>query len=55
MSPKFSFDQTDTDTALIKLQSFINDYPDSEYFASANEMVKNLNIKKKQMVFEIAK
>ena len=39
MSPKFSLDQTDTDTALIKLQSFINDYPDSEHFASANEMV----------------
>jgi len=55
MSPKFSLDQTDTDTALIKLQSFINDYPDSEYFASANEMVQTLNIKKQQKAFEIAK
>jgi outer membrane protein assembly factor BamD len=52
MSPKFSLDQTDTDTALIKLQSFINDYPDSEYFASANEMVQTLNIKKQQKAIE---
>ena len=55
MSPKFSLDQTDTDTALIKLQSFINDYPDSDYFTSANEMVQELNIKKQQKAFEIAK
>ncbi len=55
MSPKYSLDQTDTDTALIKLQSFINDYPNSEYFASANEMVQELNIKKQQKAFEIAK
>lgn len=55
MSPRFSLDQTDTDTALQKLQSFINDYPDSEYFESANEMVQTLNVKKQQKAFEIAK
>ena len=37
------------------MQSFINDYPDSEYFESANEMVQTLNVKKQQKAFEIAK
>jgi len=55
MSPRFSLDQTDTDKALEKLQNFINNYPNSEYFNRANERVQELKIKKERKAFEIAK
>ncbi|WP_373516742.1 outer membrane protein assembly factor BamD [Pricia sp.] len=55
LSPRYSLDQTDTDKALIKLQSFINMYPDSEYFAEANEMAKDLTTKKEKKAYEIGK
>jgi len=55
LSPKYSLDQTDTDKALAKLQGFINTYPDSEYFATANAMAKELTTKKEEKAFEIAK
>ena len=55
LSPLHSLDQTDTDKALLKLQSFINTYPDSEYFSEANDMAKELTTKKERKAFEIAK
>ena len=55
LSPKYSLDQTDTDKALIKLQNFINTYPDSEFFAEANEMAQELTLKKQKKEYEIAK
>ncbi len=55
LSPKYSLDQTDTDKALIKLQNFINTYPESEFFAEANEMAQELTLKKEKKAFEIAK
>ena len=55
LSPKYSLDQTDTDKALLKLQGFINTYPDSEYMAEANAMAKELTTKKEKKAFEIAK
>ncbi len=55
LSPNYSLDQTDTDKALAKLQSFVNTYPDSEYYAEANQMAKDLNQKKERKAFEIAK
>ncbi len=55
LSPDYSLDQTDTDKALVKLQTFINMYPDSEYFDEANKMAKELTTKKEQKAFEIAK
>ena len=55
LSPNYSLDQTDTDKALIKLQNFINAYPDSEYFEEANAMAKELTNKKEKKAFEIAK
>lgn len=55
LSPKYSLDQTDTDKALAKLQGFINTYPDSEYFAAANAMAKELTTKKEEKSFKIAK
>lgn len=55
LSPRYSLDQTDTDKALAKLQNFINTYPDSEFFAAANEMAQELTLKKQRKEYEIAK
>jgi len=55
LSPEYSLDQTDTDKALAKLQTFINTYPDSEFFDEANEMAQELTTKKEKKAFEIAK
>jgi len=55
LSPKYSVDQTDTDKALTKLQLFINLYPESEHFAEANIMAKELTTKKERKTFEVAK
>ncbi|GGW43125.1 outer membrane protein assembly factor BamD [Arenibacter certesii] len=55
LSPKYSLDQTDTDKALIKLQNFINAYPESEFLVEANIMAKELTTKKERKEFEIAK
>ncbi len=53
LSPKYSLDQTDTDKALVKLQNFINTYPDSEFFERANIMAKELTTKKEKKAIEI--
>ncbi len=55
LSPRYSLDQTDTDKALVKLQSFINTYPESEFMPEANIMAKELTTKKEKKAFEIAK
>lgn len=55
LSPDHSLDQTDTDKALLKLQAFINQYPDSEFFAEANDMAQQLTTKKERKAFEIGK
>ncbi|MDT0607272.1 outer membrane protein assembly factor BamD [Croceitalea rosinachiae] len=55
LSPKYSLDQTDTDKALSKLQTFINTYPESEFFEDANTMAQELTIKKQKKEIEIAK
>ncbi len=55
LSPKYSLDQTDTDKALLKLQNFINTYAESEYFAEANAMAKELTTKKERKAYEILK
>ena len=39
----------------LKLQTFINAYPDSEHFTAANEMAKELTTKKEEKAYEIAK
>ena len=45
----------ETVDALKKLQAFINSYPDSEYLAEANVLVKELDYKLEKKAFEIAK
>lgn len=55
LSPVYSLDQTDTYKALDKLQIFIDTYPNSEYTAMANILVKDLTDKLEKKAFEIAK
>jgi len=55
MSPSYSLDQVDTDKAIEKLQEFIDRYPDSEYFAEANTIVRDLKIKLEKKAFENAR
>ena len=54
-SPKFSLDQDDTNTAVEKLQVFLNLYPGSEYADRANQMIAELQEKIEKKNFEIAK
>jgi outer membrane protein assembly factor BamD len=55
LSPAYSLDQTDTKKAIDKLQSFIDNYPDSEYMAEANKTMKVLSEKIEKKVYENAK
>lgn len=55
LSPRYSLDQVDTYKAIDKLQNFINEYPDSQYLAEANTIVKDLREKLEKKAFEIAK
>jgi outer membrane protein assembly factor BamD len=55
LSPVYSLDQTDTVKAIDKLQTFIDNYPNSEYLAEANATMKVLNEKLEKKVFENAK
>ena len=55
LSPKYSIDQTETNNAIEKLQSFINAFPNSERIADANVMVRELRTKLEKKAFEIAK
>lgn len=55
VSPVYSKDQEDTNTALTKLQFYINTYPDGEYFESANDMIQELTFKIEKKYYEISK
>lgn len=55
LSPVYSLDQADTVKALDKLQAFIDNYPNSEYLAQANEAVKKLTDKLEKKAYENAK
>lgn len=55
LSPRYSLDQVDTYKALDKLQTFINNFPNSQYMPEANQLVKELNEKLEKKAFEIAK
>ena len=51
LSPVYSLDQTDTDKAIEKLQSFIDSYPNSSYLSEANLVVKELREKLEKKVY----
>lgn len=55
LSPVFSKDQKETTEAIEKIQGFINQFPDSEYLAEANKLVKELEYKLEKKAFSIAK
>lgn len=55
LSPVYTLDQGDTYKAIDKLQSFLDNFPKSEYFPEANELVENLRLKLEKKDFEIAK
>jgi outer membrane protein assembly factor BamD len=55
LSPVYSLDQGDTTKAIDKLQTFIDMYPNSEYFADANSALKKLSDKIEKKVYENAK
>lgn len=55
LSPVYSLDQIDTTKAIEKLQTFIDTYPNSEFLAEANIIMRKLNEKIEQKVFENAK
>mgnify|MGYP000162104655 CR=1 FL=1 len=55
LSPVFSKDQTETKSAIEKLQEFINLFPDSEYVSDANVLIQELDYKLEKKAFEIAK
>ena len=55
LSPIFSLDQDDTNTAIEKLQIFINRYPNSEFTSEAIELIEQLQNKLEKKEFEISK
>ena len=55
LSPPYALDQTETHTAIDKLQAFINRYAESEYMEEANSLVQELRIKLEKKAYEIAK
>ncbi|HKX86667.1 MAG TPA: outer membrane protein assembly factor BamD [Flavobacterium sp.] len=55
LSPVYSLDQTDTDKAVLKMQTFMDKYPNSQYFSEANTTIKGLREKLEKKAFEIAK
>ncbi len=55
LSPVYSKDQEDTVTALEKLQTFINLYPESKNLAEANALVKELEFKLEKKAYSIAR
>ncbi|WP_179345298.1 outer membrane protein assembly factor BamD [Winogradskyella ursingii] len=54
-SPRYSKEQKETVEAIEKLQLFLNLYPNSQYVAEANTLVKELDFKLEKKAFEIAK
>ena len=55
LSPVYSKEQKETKEAIEKLQLFINKFPNSQYLAETNTLVKELDFKLEQKAFEIAK
>ncbi|MBT8270861.1 MAG: outer membrane protein assembly factor BamD, partial [Bacteroidia bacterium] len=55
LSPAYTKEQKETYEAIEKLQAFINSFPQSEYIAEANTLVKELDFKLEKKAFEIAK
>lgn len=55
VSPIYSKDQEDTQTAMTKLQFYINTYPDGEFFEESNSKIQELSLKIEKKYYEISK
>ena len=55
MSPIFSLDQEETNTAIEKLQIFMNNYPKSKFTDECNQLISELQNKIEKKEFEVAK
>lgn len=55
LSPTYSLDQIDTKKAISKLQNYLDQYPDGQYFAEANKKLQELETKIERKYYEIAK
>src|SRR5690606_29372349 len=55
LSPRYDLDQSETTTAIEKLQAFINRFPESTHLEEANELVTELQVKLERKSYEIAK
>ena len=55
LSPVFSKEQKETIDGINKMQGFINQYPNSEYLAEANTIVRELDFKLEKKAYSIAK
>jgi outer membrane protein assembly factor BamD len=55
LSPSYTLDQTDTQKAIEKFQSFIDEHPNSSYIAESNNQVKVLRDKIERKAYENAK
>ncbi|MAG18745.1 MAG: outer membrane protein assembly factor BamD [Flavobacteriaceae bacterium] len=55
MSPTFSLDQEETNTAIEKLQIFMNNYPKSKFTDECNQLISELQNKIEKKEFEVAK
>lgn len=55
VSPRYSLDQKDTQTAIEKLQFFMDTYPNSDRAIEANQMIAELQTKLEKKSFEISK
>jgi outer membrane protein assembly factor BamD len=54
LSPVYSLDQTDTEKAIYKFQSFIDAFPNSTFLPEANTIVKGLREKIEKKAYENA-
>ncbi len=55
MSPTYSLDQEETNTAIEKLQIFMNNYPESKFIDECNQLISELQNKIEKKEFEVAK
>ena len=55
LSPRYSLDQADTNTAIQKIQAYINTYTESDKLEECNKMMTELRTKKERKAYEIAK
>lgn len=54
-SPPYSLDQTETLKAIDKLQIYIDQFPEGQFFDAANDKLQELRLKIEQKYYEIAK